>query len=76
MTTAETATKAARLPSIVPEYDAPPAIVLDEPVTVWLAVGGALVVGGIVAAQGVSPPRVKRKRVTGQEQVDGYETAG
>ena len=29
------------------------AILLDEPVTVWLLVGGALVVGGIAAAQGV-----------------------
>ena len=29
------------------------AIFLDEPVTVWLALGGALVVGGIAAAQGV-----------------------
>ena len=29
------------------------AIFLDEPVTVWLALGGVLVVGGIAAAQGV-----------------------
>jgi drug/metabolite transporter (DMT)-like permease len=29
------------------------AIFLDEPVTIWLALGGALVVGGIAAAQGV-----------------------
>ena len=29
------------------------AILLDEPVTIWLALGGALVVGGIAAAQGV-----------------------
>jgi drug/metabolite transporter (DMT)-like permease len=29
------------------------AVFLDEPVTIWLAVGGALVVGGIAAAQGV-----------------------
>jgi drug/metabolite transporter (DMT)-like permease len=29
------------------------AILLDEPVTVWLALGGVLVVGGIAAAQGV-----------------------
>jgi drug/metabolite transporter (DMT)-like permease len=29
------------------------AIFLDEPVTLWLALGGALVVGGIAAAQGV-----------------------
>ncbi len=33
------------------------ALFLDEPVTVWLAVGGALVVGGIAAAQGVSLAR-------------------
>lgn len=30
------------------------AVVLDEPVTAWLALGGALVVGGIAAAQGVA----------------------
>jgi drug/metabolite transporter (DMT)-like permease len=29
------------------------AVFLDEPVTLWLALGGALVVGGIAAAQGV-----------------------
>jgi len=29
------------------------AIFLDEPVTIWLALGGALVVGGIAAAQGM-----------------------
>ena len=29
------------------------AMFLDEPVTIWLALGGALVVGGIAAAQGV-----------------------
>jgi drug/metabolite transporter (DMT)-like permease len=29
------------------------AIFLDEPITVWLALGGALVVGGIATAQGV-----------------------
>jgi len=34
------------------------AFVLDEPLTVWLVLGGALVVGGIGAAQGVSLPRV------------------
>ena len=33
------------------------AIFLDEPVTVWLALGALLVVGGIAAAQGVSLPR-------------------
>jgi len=32
------------------------AIFLDEPVTIWLALGGALVVGGIAAAQGVQLP--------------------
>jgi drug/metabolite transporter (DMT)-like permease len=31
------------------------AIFLDEPVTVWLALGGALVVGGIATAQGAFP---------------------
>ncbi len=29
------------------------AVFLDEPVTIWLALGGVLVVGGIAAAQGV-----------------------
>ena len=29
------------------------AIFLDEPVTIWLALGGVLVIGGIAAAQGV-----------------------
>ena len=33
------------------------AIFLDEPVTVWLALGALLVVGGIAAAQGVSLAR-------------------
>jgi drug/metabolite transporter (DMT)-like permease len=33
------------------------AVLLDEPVTIWLALGGALVVGGIAAAQGVQLPR-------------------
>jgi drug/metabolite transporter (DMT)-like permease len=32
------------------------AIFLGEPVTLWLAVGGALIVGGIAAAQGVRLP--------------------
>ena len=27
------------------------AVILDEPVTLWLAVGGALVLGGVAAAQ-------------------------
>jgi drug/metabolite transporter (DMT)-like permease len=35
------------------------AIVLDEPVTAWLAVGAVLVVGGIATAQGVSLPRAR-----------------
>jgi drug/metabolite transporter (DMT)-like permease len=54
------------------------AVVLDEPVTPWLALGAALVVGGIATAQGASLPRlrVKRLRARGQEQVDGYEIAG
>lgn len=55
------------------------ALVLDEPLTLWLVLGAALVVGGIAAAQGVSlprPARVKRSVASGQEQVDGYETAG
>jgi len=30
------------------------AVFLDEPVTIWLALGGILVVGGIATAQGVS----------------------
>lgn len=33
------------------------AILLDEPVTLWLAIGGALVVGGIAVAQRASAPR-------------------
>ncbi len=33
------------------------AVVLDEPVTVWLAAGAALVVGGIALAQRTPPPR-------------------
>jgi drug/metabolite transporter (DMT)-like permease len=33
------------------------AIFLDEPVTIWLALGGILVVGGIATAQGVSLAR-------------------
>ena len=32
------------------------AIFLDEPVTVWLALGGVLVVGGIATAQGMQRP--------------------
>ena len=34
------------------------AVVLDEPVSMWLVLGAALVVGGIAAAQGVSSPRL------------------
>jgi drug/metabolite transporter (DMT)-like permease len=49
--------------SVTYAYGIPPlavtfgAIFLDEPVTLWLALGGALVVGGIAAAQGVQPLR-------------------
>ena len=32
-------------------------VILDEPLTPWLVIGGVLVVGGIAAAQGVSFPR-------------------
>lgn len=39
------------------------AVVLDEPVTVWLALGVALVVGGIATAQGVSLPRLRSSTV-------------
>ena len=35
------------------------AIVLDETVTPWLVLGGALVIGGIAAAQGVVAPRAR-----------------
>jgi drug/metabolite transporter (DMT)-like permease len=53
------------------------AVALDETVTAWLALGGALVVGGIAAAQGVAPTGVvKRIRSRGHGPVDGYETAG
>ena len=34
------------------------AVALDEPLTAWLVLGAALVVGGIAAAQGVSLPRL------------------
>ena len=36
------------------------AIVLDEPVTIWLAAGGALIVGGVALAQLARPQRVAR----------------
>jgi drug/metabolite transporter (DMT)-like permease len=36
------------------------AVWLDEPVTAWLALGGALVVGGIAVAQGASLPSPAR----------------
>jgi drug/metabolite transporter (DMT)-like permease len=54
------------------------AVILGDPVTPWLAVGGALVVGGIVAAQEVALPwrlNVKRMRRFGHEQVDGDDIA-
>jgi terminal-alkyne amino-acid exporter len=38
------------------------AVVLDEPVTIWLALGAALVVGGIAAAQGVTLGRAGRTK--------------
>jgi drug/metabolite transporter (DMT)-like permease len=40
------------------------AVALDEPVTVWLVVGGALVVGGIVIAQRGLPRRGLRLRAS------------
>jgi drug/metabolite transporter (DMT)-like permease len=54
------------------------AVVLDEPVTLWLVLGGALVVGGIVAAQGASLPwrRAKRQAPFGQEGADGHKVPG
>jgi hypothetical protein len=36
------------------------AVVLDEPVTVWLVLGAALVVGGIATAQGASLRSLRR----------------
>ena len=44
------------------------AIVLDEPVTLWLALGGALVVGGIASAQGVSVPRLRSRTAGARER--------
>ena len=54
------------------------AVTLDETVTPWLVVGGALVVGGIAAAQGVPLPgrRPKREAPSGHERADGHEVAG
>ena len=54
------------------------AVVLDEPVTLWLVLGGALVIGGIATAQGASLPwrRAKRQAPFGQEGADGHEVAG
>jgi drug/metabolite transporter (DMT)-like permease len=54
------------------------AVILDEPVTLWLALGGALVIGGIATAQGASLPRRRAKRQApfGQEGADGHEVAG
>ncbi len=54
------------------------AVVLGESVTLWLALGGALVIGGIATAQGVSlrRRRAKRQAPFGQEGADGHEVAG
>ena len=54
------------------------ALALGETVTVWLVVGGALVIGGIAAAQRVSLPRRRPKRAAafGHEGGDGHEVAG
>lgn len=54
------------------------ALALGETVTPWLVLGGALVVGGIAAAQGVSLPRrrAKRRASFGNEGADEYEVAG
>lgn len=53
-------------------------VTLGETVTPWLIVGGALVIGGIAAAQGVSVPwhRAKREAEFGHERADGHEVAG
>jgi hypothetical protein len=52
------------------------ALFLDEPVTIWLALGGLLVVGGIAAAQGLSFPRsLTRTARSGHEHADGNEIA-
>jgi drug/metabolite transporter (DMT)-like permease len=54
------------------------ALTLGETMTPWLVVGGALVIGGIAAAQGVSLPRRRPKRepAFGHEGTDGHEVAG
>ena len=53
------------------------AVTLGETVTPWLVLGGALVVGGIAAAQGLSLPRRRAKRSVGfgHEGADGHEVA-
>lgn len=53
-------------------------VTLGETVTPWLIVGGALVIGGIAAAQGASLPwrRAKREAEFGHERADGHEAAG
>jgi len=48
------------------------ALALGETVTPWLVLGGALVIGGIAAAQGVSLPRRRAKR----DLTFGHEAAG
>ena len=48
-------------------------VVLDEPVTIWLALGAVLVVGGIATAQGVSlhfARRVKQTSGFGRQPVE------
>jgi len=55
------------------------AVVLDEPVTIWLAFGAALVVAGIATAQGTTlglAERVKSAAGFGQRPADGNEIAG
>jgi drug/metabolite transporter (DMT)-like permease len=54
------------------------ALALGETVTLWLVLGGALVIGGIAAAQGVSLPRrrAKREAAIGHEGAGGHEVAG
>ena len=52
------------------------AFTLGETLTPWLVVGGALVVGGIAAAQRATPSARRAKRMPiGQERVDGHEVA-
>jgi drug/metabolite transporter (DMT)-like permease len=47
------------------------AVVLDEPLTAWLALGAALVVGGIATAQGLSLRGLRRVRRTGAVELAG-----